>query len=41
AKKASSIEGPFFKWRVRESHPTDKAYEASLSTGPPASKLQI
>ena len=24
------------KWRVRESHPTVKAYEASMGTGPPA-----
>jgi hypothetical protein len=27
----------FEKWRVRESHPTVKAYEAPMGTGPPAS----
>lgn len=26
----------FGQWRVRESHPTVKAYEASMGTGPPA-----
>ena len=26
----------FEKWRVRESHPTVKAYEAPMDTGPPA-----
>ena len=26
----------FEKWRVRESHPTVKAYEAPMGTGPPA-----
>ena len=27
----------FEKWRVRESHPTVKAYGAPMGTGPPAS----
>ena len=29
------------KWRVRGSHPAVRAYEAPMSTGPPAVKLQI
>ena len=28
--------GHVIKWRVRVSHPASKAYEASMSTGPPA-----
>ena len=32
---------PVIKWRVRGSHPAVQAYEARLSTGPPAACFQV
>ena len=36
----SSAIAVLLQWRVRELHPASKAYETSLSTGPPAARAR-
>ena len=35
------VPGRFQKWRVRGSHPAGRAYEAPMSTGPPAASCRF